>query len=114
MVEISIWPVAASFRYSGNHLPDDLALLFAHAALVGKREIAPAPHPFAHLRIVLLKLFVEPRQLRPHLQIAEFLRAEEAARAGALLRLPRVEELAVARIAVDHVLRIGIEGVLAE
>ncbi len=53
--------------------------------LVGRREVAAAADPVVDFRVVLLKLFVEPGQLRPHLQIAEFLRAEETARARALL-----------------------------
>ena len=114
MVEISIWPVAASLRVRGQHLAHDLALLFAHAALVVQREIAAALDPAAHLRVVGLELLVEPGELRPHLQVAQFLGAEHVARAGFLLCVARVEQLAVARIAVDHVRRIGIERMLQQ
>ena len=97
-----------------QHAADNLALLFAHAALVIQGEIAAALDPLAHLRVIGLKLFVEPGELRPHLHIAQFLGAEHGARTGCLLRVARVEELAVARVAVDHVRRIGIERVLQE
>ena len=97
-----------------QHLAHDLALLLAHAALVGQREVAPAPHPFAHLRVLGLELLVEPGELRPHLQVAKILRAEQIPRPRALLPLPRAVQLAVARVAVDHALRIGVEGVLQQ
>ena len=97
-----------------QHLAHDLALLLAHAALVGQREIAPAPHPFAHLGVLGLVLLVEPGELRPHLQVAKIPRAEQVPRARALLPLPRTVQLAVARVAVDHALRIGVEGMLQQ
>ena len=70
---------------------------------------------FAHLGVGGVELFVEPGQLRPHLQIAEILRRKSGgAPFQAVLRLPRVEQLAVARIALDHVLRIGVERMLQQ
>ncbi len=97
-----------------QHAADNLALLFAHAALVLQREIAAALNPIAHLGVIGLKLFVEPGELRPHLHVAQFLGAEHVARTGRLLCVARLEEFAVARIAVDHVRGIGIERVLQE
>ena len=114
MVEISIWPVAASLRVRRQHAAHDLALLFAHAALVIQGEIAAPLDPAAHLRVVGLELLVEPGELRPHLHVAQFLGAEHIARAGPLLCGTRVEQFAVARVAVDHVRRIGIERMLQE
>src|ERR1019366_2251425 len=97
-----------------HHAAHDLTLLFAHLALVVQGEVAPALDPAAHLRVIALELFVEPGELRPHLHVAQFLGAEQAARAGTPLRVARIEELAVARVAVDHVRRIGVERVLQQ
>ena len=95
----------------GRHLGHDLALLGSHARLVGGREVAPAAQPLAHFLVVRLKFLVEPRQLRPHLQVAKILRPEHRPRPRILLRLPGVVQLAVARVAVNHAARIGIERV---
>jgi hypothetical protein len=97
-----------------HHPTHNLALLFAHAALLVQGEIAAALDPAAHFRVVGLEFFVEPGQLRPHLHIAQLLGAEQAARPRAPLGVAHIEELAVARIAIDHVGRIGVERVLQQ
>ena len=74
--------MAASFGIFRQHLAHDLTLLLAHAPLIVQREIAAALDPAADLRVVGLKLLVEPGELAPHLHVAEFLRAEHVARAG--------------------------------
>src|ERR1019366_1775672 len=97
-----------------QHAAHDLALLFAHAPLVIEGEVAAALDPAAHLGVIGLEFFVEPGELRPHLHVAQFLGAEQAARAGPPLGVAHLEELAVARVAVDHVRRIGVERVLQQ
>ena len=49
--------------------------------LVVELKSRPLLDQFAHFRIVLMKLFVEPGELREHLQVAEILGAEQAPRA---------------------------------
>src|SRR5579883_2808867 len=107
-------PGHGQFAIFGQNQADDFALLFAHPALIGETELPAAPDPFGDFGIAGLHFLVEPGELRPHLEIAKFLIAEETARARTLLRLPGVIELAVARIAVDHALRVGVEGMAEE
>ena len=101
---------SGEFAILRHHLAHDFTLLFPHAMLVRQAEIASPRHPLADFGIVGLKLLVEPGQLRPHLQIAEILRAEHRPRAGIPLPQPGVQQFAVAGIAIDHALRVGIEG----
>jgi len=107
-------PGGRQLAINRQHLTDNLTLFFTHAALIGKGEITAAAHPFVDFGVVLLKLLVEPCELRPHLQVAKILHAKRDVRAGVLLPLPRVEQLAVAGIAIDQALRIGIKGVAEE
>ncbi len=101
-------------RIGRQHVTHNFTLLLAHPPLVLDREITVAFNPAAHFGVVGLEFFVEPGELRPHLHIAQFLGAEHVARAGFLLRIARIEELAIPWITVDHVRRIGIERMLQQ
>ena len=101
-------PGGSQFLVNGEHAAHELALLLSHAPLIFRLEIAPAAQPVAHFAVVGQELFVEPRQLGPHLQVAKFLCTEDVG-AGPLPGFECVEQLAVTRMPVDHALRIGIE-----
>ena len=63
-------------RYTGMTLPRISRCFPRHQRLIFRRIVGAFRDRALHLRIVLLELFVEPGQLRKHLQIAKVLRAE--------------------------------------
>jgi hypothetical protein len=101
---------AGQLRYSGSTWPTISRCFSPMRCWSSSVKLRPRARPTRGPRVVLLKLLVEPGELRPHLQVAKILRAESGGAPRRSSALPGVEELAVARIAIDHALRIGIEG----
>ncbi len=78
-MEISIWPDCRELSVLGDDVRADFALLAADERLVFEAEVAAFGDQRADFGIVFLKLLVEPGQLGENLEVAEFLRAEDAA-----------------------------------
>ena len=106
-------PAQRETPVGGQHQPQNLPLFAPHQGLIRQTEIAALFDQVAHFRIVLLELLVKPGQLRQDLQVPKRLAAERAPRALDVPAgcLPGVIQLAIARIAVNHALRIGVKRV---
>ncbi len=82
--------------------------------LIFEAEVAALLDQLLRLRIRRQNLFVEPGDLREHLKVAEGLHSKGAASAlhAVAGSQPGVIQLAVSRIAINHVVRIGMKRVL--
>ena len=117
MVEISICPRAANSRYTGITLPMTSICLRPSSCWSSSVKSRPLRTRPRDLRVFLQELFIEPGELREHLQIAKRLAVRTvAARAPGFCpeRLPLIEQLAVARIAVDHPRRVRLKEILED
>ncbi len=105
--------LAGGFGVSRQDGTDDLHLLADHQFLLAPAEVAALADQLANLRL-LEKKFVEPRQLRKHLQVGVILIAQAVDHEIEIAprSLHPLVKLAVARIAVDHAFGVGMEQVL--
>src|SRR5438270_269112 len=71
-------PARGKVAIRGNDASHDFSLFAADQGLVIEREAAPFSYQFANVLIMREEFFVEPCQLREHLQIAKRLRTEHA------------------------------------
>ena len=97
----------------GQHLGEDLAFFGNHQLLVGAAEVLALLHQRGDIRF-LQEVFVEPGELRKYLEIGVIARPKVALRpfralAGCAIALP---QLAIARIAPNHVDRVGLKQIL--
>ena len=105
--------LAGRLRMGRKNQSQQLALPRNHLPLVVERIIPPFADQFRNV-LLFPKIFVEPPNLRQHLQIGEILRQKifvrflrHASRAAKLL-----QQLAIPRISPDHIDGMGLKQIL--
>src|SRR5260370_27667235 len=108
-------PGLRSLMVSRYYQPQNLLLLFEHQRLVSQVEVAAFADQRQHAGIVFEKFFIEPGQLRKHLQVAKVLSAERQLRIGGiLLCAPGFVQLRIAWEAINHPLRVSVEEMIED
>jgi hypothetical protein len=107
-------PGSGHLAIDRDHLAQDLQLFASHQPLVVERVIEAFGEQLGNLRIAGAELLVEPDQLRDHLQVAEILRREAAARqVEAALGVARFVEAGVARKRLGQARRMRLQKLCA-